>query len=118
MTMLDFGFCGSAVGLWDVPLDSVAGVVAFGAASGAALAAGIPDCGAPGATLGLVAEAPGFAVEAAGGRLGAVSAFAGKAKATAKIATASKLWNGGKDQERRINKTLVAQKPNARQPLR
>ena len=115
--MLDFGFCGSALGLSDVPLDSVAGAVAFGAASGAVLEAGTPDCEAPGATLGLVAEAPWFAVEAAGGRLEPVSAFAAKANATAKIATASKVWNRGKDLERRIYKTLVAQKPNARQPL-
>jgi hypothetical protein len=106
----------------------VVGVVAGGAgvegeAEGApvvGLAAG--DAGlegdADGGTLGLFADVPGVGWEAAGGSLGEVSAFAGRASIAAKNGTASRLRNCGKVAERSIYETLVAQKPNARHPLR
>jgi hypothetical protein len=87
-----------------------------------------------GATLGLVAEVPGLeglscpsgavtgvvtlGVVAAVGPLGLVSALAGKAKAIAKNGTASRLRNCGKEAEKPICSTLVAQNPIARQPFR
>lgn len=86
-----------------------------------------------GGALGLVVEAPGLeglacpsgvvtgAVApgvAAAGPFGLVSALAGKAKAIAKNGTASKLRNCGKEAEKRICSTLVAQNPIARRPVR
>jgi hypothetical protein len=86
-----------------------------------------------GATLGLVAEVPGLeglacpsgavtgavavGVVAAACPVGLVSALAGKAKAIAKNGTASRLRNCGKEAEKPICSTLVAQNPIARRPL-
>jgi hypothetical protein len=55
---------------------------------------------------------------AAADPLGFVSAFAGKANAIAKSGTASRLRNCGKEAEKPICSTLVAQNPIARRPLR
>ena len=87
-----------------------------------------------GATLGLVAEVPGLeglacpsravtgavapGVVVAADPLAFVSAFAGKANAIAKNGTASRLRNCGKEAEKPICSTLVAQNPIARRPLR
>jgi hypothetical protein len=87
-----------------------------------------------GATLGLVAEVPVLegavcpsgavtgavapGVVAAAGPLGLVSALAEKAKAIAKNGTASRPRNCGKEAEKPICSTLVAQNPIARRPLR
>jgi hypothetical protein len=87
-----------------------------------------------GATLGLVAEVPALegavcpsgavtgavapGVVAAAGPLGLVSAFAAKANAIAKNGTASRLRNCGKEAEKPICSTLVAQNPIARRPVR
>src|SRR5262245_28620081 len=74
-----------------------------------------------GATLGLVAEVPGAVAPggaAAAGPLGPVSALAGKANASAKNGMARRPRNCGKEAEKRICSTLVAQNPIARRPLR
>jgi hypothetical protein len=85
-----------------------------------------------GATLGLVAEVPGLeglacpsavtgavapGVVAGADPLGLVSALAGKANAIANNGTASRLRNCGKEVEKPICLTLVAQNPIARRPL-
>jgi hypothetical protein len=177
MTMLDFGFSGTALGVASAasgvvaePLAGADGVAAFwppcgavpcvGDVAGAAVGGAFwPEAGGgalglvaevpglegdgfggvvwpevAGATLGLVAEVPGLegaacpsgavtgavapGVVAAGGPLGLVSAAAGKAKAIAKSGTASRLRNCGKEAERPICSTLVAQNPIARRPIR
>jgi len=74
-----------------------------------------------GATLGLVAEVPGAVAPggaATAGPLGPVSALAGKANTIAKNGMARRPRNCGKEAEKRICSTLVAQNPIARRPLR
>src|SRR5262245_45358576 len=78
-----------------------------------------PEVG--GTTLGLVAEVPGAVAPggaAAAGPLAPVSALAGKANAIAKNGMARRPRNCGKEAEKRICSTLVAQNPIARRPLR
>jgi hypothetical protein len=174
MTMLDFGFSGTALGVASAasgfvaePLAGADGVAAFCPPCGAAPcvgdvegdAVGVFWPEAAGGALGLVAEGPGLEGDAFGGvlwpevagatlglvaevptlegaacpsgavtgavapgfvaagPLGLVSALAGKAKAVAKSGTASRLRNCGKEAEKPICSTLVAQNPIARRPL-
>jgi hypothetical protein len=95
---------------------------------------GVVWFGVAGATLGLVAEVPGLegvacpsgavtGAVAPGGAVaacpfGLVSALAGKANAIAKNGTARSMRNCGKEAEKPICSTLVAQNPIARRPLR
>ena len=138
--------CGAAPCVGDVEGDGFGGVfcpeVAGGALGLVVEAPGLEGDGfggvfcpeVAGGALGLVVEAPGLeglacpsgavtgavapGVVAAAGPLGLVSAFAGKAKAIAKNGTASRLRNCGKEAEKPICSTLVAQNPIARRPLR
>jgi hypothetical protein len=133
--------CGAVLCVGDV-VDAAGGVF-WPEVAGATLGLAVPGAAAfggvvcpevAGAAAGLVAEVPGFdgaacpsgavtgavapGLVAAGGALGLVSALAGKAKAIARNGTASRLRNCGKEAEKRICSTLVAQNPIARRPLR
>src|SRR5262245_9485061 len=137
MTMLDLGFSGTALGVASAasgfvgdPLAGADGVADFCPACGTVPpVAGVegdafggvfwPEVA--GDTLGLVAEVPGAVAPggaAAAGPLGPVSALAGKANTIAKNGMARRPRNCGKEAEKRICSTLVAQNPIARRPLR